>query len=125
MAIVVSLAGCSVAAIGLLGVGAPGRLRGLLDRQRTLTAFPMTFGLRIAFGALFLLAAPYCRLPELVRVIGVLELTGAIALLAIGSRRLQVFVDWWLQRPTSFVRYWCVGALMVGAVIFYAGGWPS
>jgi hypothetical protein len=57
----------------------------------------------------------------LVCLIGFLEFGGAVALLALGAGRLERFVDWWLQRPSSFVRYWCLGAFALGMVILYAG----
>jgi hypothetical protein len=56
-----------------------------------------------------------------VRAIGVLEFVAAVVLLGMGSARLQRFVAWWLERPPSFVRYWCSGALAFGILIAYAG----
>jgi hypothetical protein len=81
----------------------------------------VTFGLRIGFGSIFLFAAPQCRLPDLVRLIGVLEFVGAAVLLGLGSARLQRFVQWWLERPLSFVRSWCLAALAFGMLLAYAG----
>ena len=92
LAVVVSLAGGAVAGVGLLGVLAPRRLREFLARWRLLTGLPVTLALRIAFGALFLVAAPSCRLPGLVWLIGALELGGAVVLLAVGAARLGHFV---------------------------------
>jgi hypothetical protein len=121
LAIIVSLAGVAVAAIGLLGVAAPGQLTHLLAGWRGLTSLPVTVALRLGFGALFLLAAPYCRLPDFVGVIGVLEFAGAAVLLALGSARLHRFVAWWLGRPALFVRAWCSAALAFGLLLAYAG----
>jgi hypothetical protein len=121
MALIVSLAGMAVAAIGVLGMAAPGQLVHLLGRRRFLTLLPVTVALRIGLGALFLVAAPDCRLPDLVRAMGVLEIAGAIVLLVLGPGRLRRFVDWWLARPPSFVRGWCSAALVFGVLIVYAG----
>ncbi len=121
MAFLVSLAGIGVAGIGLLGVAAPSQLANLLARWRVLTGLPVTLALRLGFGVLFVLAAPSCRLPGFVRLLGVLELIGALALFALGAARLQRFVEWWLSRPPSFVRYWCSAALTFGIVLAYAG----
>ncbi len=117
----VSFVGVGVAAIGVLGVAAPARLTALLARWRVLTRLPVTLGLRILTGILFLAAALDCRLPELVRLIGVLELLGAALLLVLGAQRLDRFVTWWLERPPSFVRKWCVAASAFGLLIVYAG----
>lgn len=121
LAVIVSLAGIAVAAVGLLGVAAPGRLKGILARWRFLTGFPVTLGLRIASGGVFLFGAPYCRLPDLVRLVGVLEILGAALLLLLGPARLQRFVEWWLERPPAFVRYWCSAAFAFGILLAYAG----
>ena len=117
----VFFAGTGVAGIGLLGVAAPSQLANLLARWRVLTGLPVTLALRLGFGVLFVLAAPSCRFPGFVRLVGVLELIGAVALLALGAARLQRFVEWWLGRPPSFVRYWCSAALTFGIVLAYAG----
>jgi hypothetical protein len=122
VALLVVLAGVGVAGIGLLGVAAPRRLSGLLARWRVLTAFQVTVALRLGFGALFVVAAPSCRFPGFVRLIGVLELVGAVTLAVSGAARLQRFVDWWLARPPSFVRVWCLVALGFGVSLACAGG---
>ena len=121
LALVVSMAGIVVAAIGLLGLVAPGQLTDLLARWRILTALRVTIALRIGFGTLFLVAAPYCRLPDVVRIVGVIEFAGAMVLLGLGSGRLRRFVAWWLERPPSFVRYWCSAAFSFGLLLAYAG----
>lgn len=81
----------------------------------------MTLALRLGFGTLFVVAAPDCRFPGFVRLIGALELIGAVGLLALGAAQLQRFVEWWLGRPPSFVRYWCSAALIFGMILAYAG----
>jgi hypothetical protein len=121
MAILVSLAGAAVAAIGLFGVVAPGQLTQRLARWRALTGLPVTVAVRVGVGILFLAAAPHCRLPGLLRAIGVLELVGAVLLLVSGPEPLGRFVAWWLERPPSFVRGWCSAALAFGILIVYAG----
>jgi hypothetical protein len=121
MASWVSLVGVSVAAIGLLGAAAPDRLVALLAAQRVLTSLSATVALRIGFGALFVVAAPDCRLPGLVRFVGALEFVGAAVLLLLGAGRLRHFVEWWLGQPSSFVRRWCLGALIFGVAIAVAG----
>jgi hypothetical protein len=117
----VSLVGVAVAGVGLLGLISPVRLQGLVARWRVLTRLPVTVSLRIGFAILFLAGAPQCRLPNLVRLVGILEVAGALTLLALGSARLQRLVEWWLQRPPSFVRSWGCGALAFGSLLAYAG----
>jgi hypothetical protein len=121
MAFLVSFAGIGVAGIGLLGVAAPSQLANLLARWRVLTGLPVTLALRLGFGVLFVVAAPSCRFPHFVRLIGVVELIGALALFVVGSARLRGFVEWWLGRSPSFVRYWCTAALAFGILLTCLG----
>lgn len=121
LAIPVSLAGLAVAGIGLFGVFVPDTLRRLLRDWRVMTSLRVTVLIRILFGCIFVVAASDCRLPTLVRLIGFLEFASAAMLLALGARRLERFVEWWLQRPSSFVRYWCLGAFGLGLLLVYGG----
>ena len=120
--ILVSLAGLLVAGIGLFGVVAPTELIRLLSDRRVVTSLPVTIAIRVIFGCIFVIAASDCRFPRVVRVIGVLEFLSAAVLLALGAGHLERFVERWLQRPTSFVRYWCLGATAFGIVLMYAAG---
>ena len=119
--ILVSLTGLAVAGIGLFGVAAPANLILLLGSWRVMTRLPVTFAIRILSGSIFVMAAPDCRLPMVVRLVGVLEFGGAAVLLGLGAGRLERFVEWWLQRPSSFVRYWCLGASGLGILLLYGG----
>ncbi len=121
LAVLVSLVGLVVAGIGLLGVVAPTRLVRLLDDQRLLTSLPVTLAIRIVTGAIFVIAASDCRLPTLVRLIGFVEFGGAAVLLGLGGDRLGGFVEWWLERPSSFVRCWCLAASTLGIILIYSG----
>lgn len=117
----VSLAGLATAGIGLFGVFAPTNLKRLLGKWRILTGLPVTVAIRVLFGCIFVAAAPDCRLPTVIRVIGFLEFGGAAVLLGLGGKRLERFVEWWIQRPSFFVRYWCLGASGLGILLIYGG----
>lgn len=119
--ILVSLNGLAVAGIGLIGVLAPDTLRRLLGDWRVMTSLPVTVVIRILFGCIFVAAASDCRLPTVVRLVGFLEFAGAAVLLGLGSQRLERFVEWWVQRPSTFVRCWCLGACGLGALLVYGG----
>jgi hypothetical protein len=122
-AILVSLIGLAVAGVGLFGAIAPTHLTRLLGSWRVVIGFPVTLALRIGSGSIFLFAASDCRLPTLVQVVGWLELAGAVVLMVLGAGRLERFGDWWLQKPASFVRCWCLGALVFGITLM-SGGEP-
>jgi hypothetical protein len=121
MASLVSLSGVAVALVGLLGVAAPARLTHLLAEWPAWTRLSATVGLRLGFGIVFLAAASDCRVPALVRLVGVAEFVGVVVLLVLGSERLGRFVAWWLAKPHAFVRRWCAAALAFGVLLIYAG----
>jgi hypothetical protein len=120
--LLVSLIGLAVAGIGVLGMVAPSRLMRFLEGRRILTNLPVTLVVRVVTAVIFLLAAPDCRVPALVRLVGFLEVGGALVLFGMGAEGLGRFVEWWLGRPPVFVRYWCLAAFAFGFALFYAGG---
>ena len=119
--ILVSLTGLAVSGIGLFGVVAPANLKRLLGDWRVMTRLPVTVAIRILFGCIFVIAATDCRLLTAVRLIGFLEFASAAVLLGLGAQRLERFVEWWLQRPSSFVRYWCLNGSALGILLIYSG----
>jgi hypothetical protein len=86
--LLVSLIGLAVAGVGVLGIAAPSRLTRHLEGRRVLTRLSVTLALRIVTAAIFLVAAPDCRIPTLVRLVGFLEAGGALLLLGMGAEGL-------------------------------------
>ncbi len=124
MAIFVSSFGIFLAIIGIFGVAMPATLLGLVGKWRASILLSVGAGLRIVLGILFLLAAPYCREPLIVRIVGVVSLVAALGLLAVGRSRFERFLDRWLARPPVFVRTWLLVAIALGALLVWAAGWP-
>ena len=87
-----------------------------------MTALPTVVSLRVALGLLLLAGVEQSHLPGVVRILGILTLLGAVIVLLIGQQRLQRMLEWWLAKPSWFVRCWCVAAAGMGGLLFYAGG---
>jgi len=121
MAWVVSLLGAAIAAIGLFGAVSPARMIGLITRLELASRLWIAVVARLVIGALFVLAAEGCRMPQLVRVVGVIAIVAAVVLALLGPRRFEAFVGWWLRRPTSFIRGGGAVAVAFGALLIYAG----
>ncbi|MCG8591946.1 MAG: hypothetical protein MJE66_21840 [Proteobacteria bacterium] len=122
MAIAVSLVGVVVVLLGVAIAVVPERFLGTLASLESRPRFAIAVGVRVAMGVLFLLAAPACQLPTVVRVIGVIALVAAGGLLLMGRARMDAFVAWWLELPTAVLRSWSVVAIAFGALLVYAGG---
>jgi len=118
--IVVFLGACVVGAGGY-GLVRPEGLIGVVKAAwKTPAALPFAVGLRVALGIALLVAAPECRYPLAMQVIGVISLLAAAAGLVMGRARLDAFVDWWARRPPGFVRAWAVVAIAFGGFLVFA-----
>jgi hypothetical protein len=121
MAVVVSLLGVLAAAIGLLGVAKPKSLIDLVADWRNPTRFWVAVLFRLILGTVLLVAAPTCRLPAFVRVVGALSIVAASGILVIGPTRLDTFIRWWLERSPAFIRIWAFVAVAFGVLLICAG----
>ena len=121
MAIVVTLLGILIMAAGVVIAVAPKRLIDWISSLEPGIRFRAAILVRVAIGVSFLLAAPSCRLPVVVQVVGILTLIVAAAILLSGRTRLDSLMAWWLGRPQSFLRSWSIVAIGYGALLIYAG----
>jgi hypothetical protein len=82
--------------------------------------------IRIVMGVLLLLGGPYCRpefySQEIVRSLGVLIVAAGVAILLVGQKQLTLLIDWWLARPTLFMRLWSLLAVVLGGYLVFASG---
>lgn len=67
-----------------------------------------------------LAVAPDCRAPLVIRVVGVISIVAAVALVIFGRVRLDAFIEWWLGRP-ALLSVSATGAIAFGALLVYAG----
>ena len=121
MAVVVTVLGVLVAAVGLMGVVIPRRLVALVQHWQGPARFWFAVSIRLVLGVVFLAVAPDCRAPIVVRVIGVVSIAAALGMIAFGTARLDRFIEWWLGRQVPYVRLWASGAIAFGALLIYAG----
>jgi hypothetical protein len=116
----VALFGVLIVLFSTFGVAAPERLATMMISWSADTRVFVAVGARLVMGVLFLLAAPRCRFPTVIRVLGALALAGAVVLALFGAARVDALVEWWSRLPTIVIRIWCVLGALVGAFIVYA-----
>ncbi len=121
MAVIVSVLGVLVVAIGVMGVVTPRTVIALIQRWQGPGRFWFAVGIRLALGVVFLIVAPDCRAPMVVRAVGGVAIAAALGMLALGRARLDRFIEWWLGRPLTHVRLWATGAIAFGALLVYSG----
>jgi hypothetical protein len=121
MSSIIVLFGIAVAAVGLLGVVRPNDLIRLVEKTwQNPGGFYFAIGLRAFLGAVLIAAAPDCRFPQVVRILGILSLISAAAGALIGRERIRAFIQWWVDRPAGFIRGWAILAVAFGAFLVYA-----
>jgi len=113
--------GVIVAGLGIIGLVRPQSLLDMIERSwKSPAALYFAIGVRLFLGVVLVAAAPECRYPQVIRILGIVSLVAAAAGAALGRRRLTVFVDWWAKQSTGFVRTWCIFALAFGGFLISA-----
>jgi len=120
--ILVLAIGASLCLLAVWGVVAPAKV---IDfTKRTMDAdwgIYLAVGSRIVMGLAMITVAPVSRFPSVVYVIGWIALIAALVAVVLGRRRLQAFVNWWIERFTpTFVRLWISLAFVLGGFLIYA-----
>lgn len=121
MSVMVSILGVVMVAIGVLGVVQPHRLVDFVTYFRRPTRFRIAILVRLILGVALLIAAPYCRWPLVVQLIGMIAILAAVVILACGQKRLDTLIAWWVTRPPAVMRVSALFALGFGALLVYAG----
>jgi hypothetical protein len=122
MTALVVILGALIAALGAAGVVSPRVLIGFVDSVwRRPRGIYGVVAVRLVLGVVLVVAAPDCRFPEIVRILGVLSLVAAVVLPLLGRERLRRMIDWWISRPGGFIRAWSLAAVAFGVFLGYAG----
>ena len=122
MATLVAVFGGLMALVGATGVVKPATLmRGVTSLWRTGRGIHVAVGVRLIMGVVLIAAAPSCRFPEAVRILGIIALVAAVLIPFFGSKRLGALIDWWASSPPGLVRVSGLVATAFGAFLIYAG----
>ena len=124
MALFALFIGAVFMVFGLLGFAIPTRGMAFLHSRRV-ALFPMAVIGRALIGLLLILAAPHCRVPVVILVMGIASVAAAVVLLAIGRVRFAAFIEGWFKRPPGLLRLLAVAAVALGWLLVWASGWPS
>ncbi len=120
MSLLVALFGALIAAFAATGVASPATLlRAVSSVWSDGRGMWIAVVMRLILGALLIVAAPDCRFPGAVRVLGILSIAAAVALPLIGTERVNTLVTWWTARPSPFIRAWSLLGVAFGAFLVY------
>ena len=111
--------------ISALGVAAPERLLAIIAGWSADRRLHVAVGTRLVLGVIFLLGARSCRVPAVIYAFGVLAVLAAMALLGLGSVRLDALMHWWSLRPPLLIRAWCLVGVLLGMLVLSSARRPT
>ncbi len=109
-----------VAGMGALGVLSPARLLSILRLYETPWGLHVAAAVRVVLGVTLFLAAPTSRLPEFLRIFGIVAVAAGVLTPLLGLARISRAVEWWAARPTIVFRLWAALALALGVFLAWA-----
>ncbi|MDD5495655.1 MAG: hypothetical protein PHP46_00975 [Candidatus Omnitrophica bacterium] len=120
MVILVKSIGALIIFVGALCILNPQAMKGLLSFWKAGKRVYAIGIIRLVFGILFLIAAPQCKEPWLIRVFGVLMLLSAFTIFFMGLEKIKGMFEWFDKRPLSVIRILALVAFVIGALIAYS-----
>jgi hypothetical protein len=120
MAFLVTLFGLIIAAVGVVGMVRPAQLVAGMLNWPAAVLLAVAVAVRLVLGIVFVLAAPSCRLPRVMYVLGIVALFAALVVLLLGPDRVQSLVQWWAGQPSLVVRAMYAGTVLFGAFLVYS-----
>ena len=120
MTLLVAAVGVAIAVLGVMGLARPARLIGWVSSFWERDRLWFAVVLRLAIGALLVVAAPECRWPELIRLLGLVTLVAAFGLIVVGNERMRALAQWWTNRTPRVIRAWSASAVAFGGLLVYA-----
>lgn len=118
---IVALVGLLILAGGLLMLTVPNAIRGSLQMFIDRRLMPVASLVRVVIGIFFVLAAPSTRLPIFVWAIGLLAIVVGVSMPIVGFRKVEGWATWWLKKSDSVIRRWSLLAILLGALLAWAG----
>ena len=116
----VALFGVLIALLGATGLISPSTLLGMVESVwRTRRGLYGVVALRFCIGVVLVVAAPECRHPVALRVLGGISIVAAMLVPVIGLARVRALVNWWAARPPLFIRAWAVVAIAFGGFLIH------
>ncbi len=119
MRVAALIIGLLVAALGLVGMTAPEVIQRLISMIHLPPALYLAALLRVAFGIIFILAAPSSRLPNAIRILGVIMILAGVLTPFFGVQIAELALISGSRGPGT-IRAFAAAALALGGFIVYA-----
>ena len=119
MVTIVLIAGVAVLVVSAAALVVPPVFRGVLRAFRPKGMLYLAALIRIAMGIVLLLAAPQCKFPLGVRILGVFTIFAGAVLPFIKESVAQALFAWAIDLPDSAMRGFAVVGIVLGAFLVY------
>ena len=73
--------------------------------------------LSFLIGIILLLAASQCAVTWFVALFGILGIIKGIVLFVLGQEKAKSWVNWWTERPITFLRLHALIAIIIGTLL--------
>jgi hypothetical protein len=116
----VKVFGAVLAFFGIIVLVRPEVLEGFLVFWQREGRLQLALLVRLVMGSVLVTAAPQCRLPWVILVMGVVIFVSGVTGLIVGSRRLRSLMRWYADRSPVVHRLWAVASTGLGVLVLYA-----
>ena len=117
---VIAILGVLIAGMGLWGFILPNSFMDAMQRlARSPKGLYWIIGSRLLLGCLLIISAPLSHYSTLFYVVGVLSLFGAMVTIMLGAENVERYLNWWIERPSIFLRLIMLLAWLLGVVLVY------
>jgi len=120
MVILVRLFGICIAVMGIVFFTKKDALKKYIEFWKDKKKIKSGGILAIAIGIIFLIADSECRIPLLITILGIWSVVKGVLLLTLRQKKIETYLDWWLEKPAKTTRFLGVFALVFGVVLIYA-----
>lgn len=108
-----------IAIMCVVGLVQPQRFRAFFDVMTGRRRYWLAIGIRLLMGVLLWWLADELRHPHVMRILAVVALAAAVAILVMGQARLDRMVNWWLGLGDALLRVSLTFAAVFGAYLVY------
>jgi len=120
MVILVRLFGILIMLIGLLFTINPEFLKQYMSFWNNEKRLKIGGAGAILCGAIFLVAAPECRIVWLITILGIWSVIKGVLLFTISPERIYAYLDWWKGTSVLATRILGIIAIAIGALFIYS-----
>lgn len=120
LTIILPLLGVLGLGIGVSGLFRPKKMIALIEHWHGPARFRLAIVGRLILGTFFIIVAPFCQHPTVIRIIGIITLVAAVLIAIVGQPRLDVIIAWWIVRP-SMIRVSALFVILFGVFLIYVG----